>query len=268
MTTVALRISAVVSVSVCLGTAQAVWVDRPTQAVRCVPNYAEAASTDIPPPAYVPLALRHAERASFPDPATAPAPTVSPSPTQTATSTQPLPVLTTVTPGTPTPSAEATPTLPPESRYFLLESWTHTVRGLGCSMMFIDFPTYWFDEGSGVLYVYGANPRLDPSDIGYFGVGSSLSGRGSGQFSSLVAFRALPIARDEIELLDITEKGAVGLTRRGTELRLEPGEEWTSTEVRRSTTEPGCTMTDTHRITNYAYQDRSKIDYSLAAGES
>ncbi len=234
--------------------------------------------TPVPHVAYMPLLVQSMDRVAFPTlmtltPSSRPTTTLTPTRSPTATPTATSSVAPSAT-RTPSPTAmvteSPTPTTTPSAAgpYLLLESWQHDERGLGCDMVFVDFPTYYFDAVTGELTVWTANPTLEPTDIGYVGTGSSLSGRGSGIGSRLWDFDALPFSVEpDLVLEQIDASGGVTVDRDGSTIQLEPGGEWTRTTVGESEWEPGCVMTTTLRITNYAFQDRRKIKYwSAQAG--
>jgi hypothetical protein len=162
---------------------------------------------------------------------------------------------------TPTPSATptVTSTALPMARYLLIEQWTNDERGPRCRGLQVDFPMYFFDPASGVLETY-AQPPLEPADIGYFGQGNSITGMGGGAASGLSRIEELPFAGRDVELRAVDEAGHTTLVRNRETIMLEPGGEkrwqWTSRPE-----EPGCVVTTTLRVTNFGYQDRSKIVY-------
>jgi hypothetical protein len=82
-----------------------------------------------PSPSYLPMVLRNTDREAIP------------------TAVAPLRA-------TPNPDTD-----------FLLETWTHTERGPGCRMFYSDFPTYSFNDSTGVLHVQGDNRRLEPGAV-------------------------------------------------------------------------------------------------------
>jgi hypothetical protein len=129
-------------------------------------------------------------------------------------------------------------------------------------MMFVDFPTYSFNAETGELSVWMGNPLLEPTDIGYVGCGTSLSGQGSGIGSGLSNYDALPFERCGIELRTIEETGAVVVHRDGEDIDLAPGGEWSVTSVGGESGRPDCVITTTQRITNFGFQDRAKITYA------
>jgi hypothetical protein len=179
------------------------------------------------PQTYVPIVLRGEERDTIPTAVTAP------------------------------PSA-----MPGPATYFFLETRTHQKLGPGCERLFVDWPTYSFNDDTGVLHVYGGNPRLEPSDFGFVGSGSSLGGRGSGAASGLSAFASTPFVHDALELRSIDGSGSATLKRGTAVTELEAGAEWRRMWSGESPGEPGCVVTDTYRISNYGLQDRRKIVYS------
>lgn len=152
-----------------------------------------------------------------------------------------------------------------KTRYLLVEYWTHQHGEENCGPpIFIDFPTYSFHPPSGVLNVYYGNPVLEKDDVGYVGSGDSLSGGlGGGISSYLTTFETCPFTRNEIVLRSFDETGTVFLDRAGEAIILIAGAEWISSTVAayKDPVTRGCIVTTTHRITNYAFQARDKIEY-------
>jgi len=135
--------------------------------------------------------------------------------------------------------------------------------------MCIDFPTYHFDPQSGELTIYTTDPPepalvLDDDDVGYVGSGESLGGVGCGIHSDLTRIQGCPLSKDGITLRYADGAGVITLERQGEVIVLGPDETWISDEE----TETwdwlggGCIVTNTHYITNHAFQDRDKIVYS------
>jgi len=156
----------------------------------------------------------------------------------------------------------------PEGKYQFVEYWTHSVMGDGCQRLCIDFPTYGFDPQTGWLNISSAfypSPTLmlDEDDIGYFGRGTSLGGVGCGASSDLTIVRAFPFSSDDITLRYVDLTGILTLQRGGELISLEADEAWTSAEEAEVWDWLGvdCVVTSTHRITNYAFEDRDKIVY-------
>lgn len=125
---------------------------------------------------------------------------------------------------------------------------------------------YSFEPNSGVLAVVGAKPHLKPGDLGYWDSGASLTGTSAGESSELSTIDALPFtardaAGDYMELRRGSATGEVSVDHNGDELTLLPGQEWRRQSVRTWGRAPGCVITTTYRVTNFGYQDRSKIVY-------
>ena len=157
----------------------------------------------------------------------------------------------------------------PADEYLLVEYWTHSVLGAECAAQFISFPGYHFAVQSGTLAVYTTDPPepalvLGEGEIGYIGNGVSLGGVGGGSNSGLTKFQRLPVSQGGITLHYVDESGGINLERQGEMMYLQPGEAWTSDEEVETWDwlGAGCIVTSTHRITNYAFQDRAKIVYS------
>lgn len=159
----------------------------------------------------------------------------------------------------PTPTATATPTLSAADRYLFVEKWDSQERGPGCPFMFVDFPMYSFSPGSGVLWA-SDQPHLEPSDVGYYGSGGSLTGRGSGAASRLARIEALPFDAPDLAVQSVSDIGGVTVAYGTETFDLAPGAErrWQYSHERE---QPGCVITTTLRITNFGYQDRAKIQY-------
>ena len=157
----------------------------------------------------------------------------------------------------------------PEGEYLLVEYWTHSVLGVNCEGLCIDFPTYSFDSQSGVLTIDLPDPALVLADdeIGYVGSGESLGGVGCGAFSDLSKIRQCPLtvygAGADVTLRHVDGAGAITLEREGEVITLGPGEAWVSAEEIEvwDWNGEGCVVTRTHYITNYAFQDRDGIIY-------
>ena len=149
----------------------------------------------------------------------------------------------------------------PEGKYLFVEYWTHSVLGVNCPILCIDFPTYHFDPQSGELTTYTTNPPLLDDDVGYIGSGESLGGVGMGASSHLIRIQWCPWPEDGITLRYVDEAGTVTLEREGEVIVLEANETWVSDEETEvwDGMEPECVVTSTHYITNYAFQDRDKI---------
>jgi hypothetical protein len=155
----------------------------------------------------------------------------------------------------------------PEGKYLLVEYWTHRVLGTHCPGLCIDFPTYYFDSQSGELSLYtiGApDPALvlGDDDVGYAGSGVSHGGTGCGASSNLTRVAHCPFAQGSTTLRYVDESGTVTLEREGQVIVLGTGETWVGEEEIEEWWEgsiPQCIVTSTHRITNYAFQERDKI---------
>ncbi len=153
----------------------------------------------------------------------------------------------------------------PDGEYLLVEYWTHSVLGVNCAGLCIDFPTYHFNPQSGELTVYLPESALvlDEDDIGYIGSGESLGGVGSGATSHLTRTQSCPLSIDGITLRCVDETATITIEHESEEIVLEADEAWVSDEE----TEvwdwlgAGCVVTSTDYITNYAFQYRDKITY-------
>lgn len=157
-----------------------------------------------------------------------------------------------------------TVTQAPQSKYLLVEYWTHREMGISCPWLAIDFPTYFFNSPSGQLTVnMPGNPVLGSDDNAYIGSGTSLGGVGGGAVSHLSNIQTWPYSQNSITLTHVYETGSIRLEREGEIIDLVSDSTWISDEEVESWDEiqPGCIMTSTHYITNYAFQDRDKIIY-------
>ena len=156
----------------------------------------------------------------------------------------------------------------PQGKYLLVEYWTHRVLGMHCHGLCVDFPTYYFDVQSGELDIYTVGTPspglvLGDDDIGYAGIGLSISGTGCGVNSHLTKISSCPFSRGNITLYDVDEAGTTSLGREGRIIVLKAGETWLKEEVETwESNHPQCVITNTHRITNHAFQDRDKITFA------
>lgn len=155
-----------------------------------------------------------------------------------------------------------------QTHYLLVENWFQIKEGENCQSSCIDFPMYYFDPVSGVLRVYRAFPAfiLGTEDIGFIGRGvgvSTIDGCG-GASSRLYKFQEMPFTLDTMTLHTVSLTGTVEVDYEGELVSLQPNEVWiVSQTVSETTTSDGlpCVFTTTHRITNYAFQERDKIIY-------
>jgi len=129
--------------------------------------------------------------------------------------------------------------------------------------LYIDFPTYRFDPVTGELHLWprlGWNPALEASDVGYFASGARVSGRGGGEASGLSRTVELPFDARDIRVASVDRDGAIVATHEDVYLDLVAGATHRWRSVSRGD-DPSCVITTTGRLTNYGYQDRSKIVY-------
>jgi len=144
----------------------------------------------------------------------------------------------------------------PEDKYLLVEYWAHSVLGVNCEGLCIDFPTYHFDPQSDELAIYTTLPPepalvLDNDDIGYIGSGTSLGGVGCGANSDLTKIQRCPLSKDGITLrYEVIVLGADEVWVSDEEIEIW---DWLGAE---------CAVTSTCYITNYAFQDRDKIIFT------
>jgi hypothetical protein len=152
-----------------------------------------------------------------------------------------------------------------KTRYLLVEYWIHKHGDENCGPpVCVDFPAYSFHPSSGVLTVYRSNPALEKVDVGYVGSGVSIGGGlGGGVVSHLMTFATCPFTSSDIVLHAFDATGTVFLERADQAFTLTAGTEWISRTVAvyENPAAPDCTVTTTHRIANYAFQQRDKIEY-------
>ena len=174
---------------------------------------------------------------------------------------------------TPTPTAGPAEWLIPADKYVFVERWID-VYGGSIGSMFIDFPTYEFDQNSGELKPYIVPPGTwfpldDLSQLKVvYGRGTSRTGpAGSGANSKVFAITALPFTetpKDDTDVLVTIERvdadGTVHLKRGSQQIVLPPGQSWTRDGE--SNVEWGgvkFVIAARERITNYGAADKSKI---------
>lgn len=141
------------------------------------------------------------------------------------------------------------------TKYLFVESWMDFYQSASCPRNIVEFPGYYFDPQEGRLIVYGGEPKLSEKDLGYWGDGLS----GVGMFSYLTTFETLPVTHG-VTLQSVAPDGTIVLTGTEGTIVLAPNGEWITQTVSIEGNED-CVVTRTRRITNYAFQDRSKITY-------
>jgi len=174
---------------------------------------------------------------------------------------------------TPTPTPVPAQWVISTDKYVFVERWIEVYGGSPGSM-FIDFPTYEFNQETGGLKPYIVPPGHwfpldDMSQLEVvFGRGTSRTGpAGAGANSKVFAITALPFTetpKDDTDVLVTVERidadGTVHLKRGNQPIVLPPGQSWTIDGE--STVEWGgvtFTIVARERITNYGVLDKSKI---------
>ena len=161
----------------------------------------------------------------------------------------------------------------PQNKYVFIERWIEIYQDSSGSTL-IDFPTYIFDPDSGELksHIVSAGPWFPLQDLTdlkvVYGRGTSRTGQaGVGENSKIFALIEFPFTEPPKEDTDvqvtvewIDRFGVAFLTRGTQKMFLEPGASYTSDEktivewdgVRSE-------ILSRERITNYGWQDKSKI---------
>ncbi|HRV91202.1 MAG TPA: hypothetical protein P5526_03455 [Anaerolineae bacterium] len=147
-----------------------------------------------------------------------------------------------------------------KEKYLLVEHWTTEEWGNDCPGLVIDFPTYYFDSQTGELFIT-INPTLLSTNMGYLGYGTSLTGAGAGANSSLSRIEAVPYSISDTTLHAVAAGGQITLTHKSEVIGLLPGTGWISPPLVENGAMgiPECSITTTHRLTNYGFQERSRI---------
>jgi hypothetical protein len=152
-------------------------------------------------------------------------------------------------------------TSPPTANlYLFVERWLTSDLGPGCQPTHVDGPVYGFAPASGRLHVWNEEtPRLEETDLGYYGAGIQLSGMGSGGGSGLTRIVNLTFKQDDVEIVSADQWGTIAIRLGAETIDLAPGSErrWQTVE----SDDPPCVITTTHRISNFGFQDRAKIEY-------
>jgi hypothetical protein len=177
---------------------------------------------------------------------------------------------------------------PPSGKYLFIQYWNR-VAGTGTlPALAIDFPDYRFDPENGTLEPFNPSQAitLDASAWGFIGHGTSRSGdAGTGAVSSLDTIGQIPYSIDvamftgafnlqaapnmeetkaaRLKVLSAGEDGTTWIELDNQTIMLAPGQSWTQTveaDVSEGDYKGHLTMTST--LTNYGWQDRSKINIS------
>jgi hypothetical protein len=148
-----------------------------------------------------------------------------------------------------------------KTKYLFVEHWVHKEYSQDCPWPALtSIPVYSFDPENGVLTIYPPNPDfiLQADDIGYIGAGAS----GSHWFANyLYRFQETPFLVGEMTLHALDNAGFASLEYLGAVITLAPGASWISSTVSQTSTISTCFVTNTDRITNYAFQRRDRIEY-------
>jgi hypothetical protein len=129
-----------------------------------------------------------------------------------------------------------------------------------CSFMFIDFPTYFYDNETGQLGT-GIPPNLTEKTLLILGRGTSLSGdSGSGAGTALEYYDTLDPAVTGLEIVDLARNGTITLQTDEGVRSLKPGERYQHVEVLNNT-KGGCVIeeTHTHSIANWGFINKSSV---------
>jgi hypothetical protein len=189
---------------------------------------------------------------------------------------------------TPSPSATLTSSLDglPGGKYMFIQYW-NSVTGTGTlPALAIDFPDYRFDQKTGTLSAFNPNQsiKLASTALGLIGHGTSRSGdAGTGAVSSLDTINHLPYSMDVLmftgtinlkagpnmeetkpvglKILTVAEDGTISIRLGDKNIMLAPGQSWTQTveaDVHEGKYQGRLSLTSI--LTNYGWQDRSKIN--------
>lgn len=138
-----------------------------------------------------------------------------------------------------------------------------------CGFIFIDFPTYYYDNETSQLRT-GIQPNLTEKTLLILGRGTSLSGdKGSGAGTALEYYDTLDPSVTGLEIVDLAKDGTVVLQTEEGQRSLKPGERYQHVELLNATAE-GCVMEETHTysIANWGFINKSRVVpwNSLAGG--
>lgn len=138
-----------------------------------------------------------------------------------------------------------------------------------CGFMFIDFPTYYYDNETSQLRT-GIQPNLTEKTLLILGRGTSLSGdKGSGAGTALEYYDTLDPSVTGLEIVDLVKDGTIALQTEEGVKSLKPGERYQHVELL-NTTEGGCVIEETHTysIANWGFINKSSVMpwNSLAGG--
>jgi hypothetical protein len=171
-------------------------------------------------------------------------------------------------------------------KYLFIQYW-NSVAGTGkLPALAIDFPDYRFDPTTGTLSSFNPNQAitLASTALGFIGRGTSRSGdAGTGAVSSLKTIDQLPYSIDVamftgsinlqavpnmeetkpvgLKVLSVADDGTISIELDNKTITLAPGQSWVQTvdaDLNKGQYKGHLTMTST--LTNYGWQDRSKIN--------
>ncbi len=156
------------------------------------------------------------------------------------------------------------PEVPPPGQYLFVEYWTHKTRSDQCEYVWADIPGYFFYQG-GNMTIYSSSPPppdlvLQPGNLGFWGSGTDVQGKGGGITSHLTKMETFPFSA-EMALRDVSASGIITVENQGQLVMLWPDQQWTSLPVT-ETLSPNCIVTDTVALTNYGWQALSNIVYT------
>jgi len=139
-----------------------------------------------------------------------------------------------------------------------------------CGFMFIDFPTYYYENETGQLHT-DIQPNLTEKTLLILGRGTSLSGdSGSGAGTALEYYETLDPSVTGLEIVDLARDGTITIQTEGGVKNLKPGERYQHVELLNQT-EGGCIIeeTRTRSIANWGFINKSRVlsQNSLSGGE-
>jgi hypothetical protein len=129
-----------------------------------------------------------------------------------------------------------------------------------CGFMFIDFPTYFYNNETGQLGT-GIPPNLTEKTLLILGRGTSLSGdSGSGAATALEYYDTLDPAVTGLEIVDLASDGTITLQTDEGVRSLKPGERYQHVEVQNNT-KGGCVIEETQNrsIANWGFINKSSV---------
>jgi hypothetical protein len=141
----------------------------------------------------------------------------------------------------------------------------------GCGFIFIDFPTYSYNNETGQLRTY-LKPNLTEKTLLILGRGRSHSGdKGSGAGTALEYYDTLDPSVTGLEIVDLARDGTITLQTEEGERSLKPGERYQHVKTL-NTTQGDCVMeeTQTSSIANWGFINTSQLVFegSLFGGQA